>query len=212
MSSLGTSSNEMPINHIEIPINSNDIEAKPGQDIEENNIENSQMSQWLLAAVLGARNGLISVTLVMVAVEALNEDIKTMLLAGFAGLVAGACSMPVEEFVSVDTMLDTEVAQMKVQYNKQGEVEEDDKILNPFHASIASTIGFSIGAMVPMLSAVFVRDYKIRVVVVVAVAILAWLVYRGVRVVIAKSKTRLRRTWNQSTDWRLDDYSYYFWL
>ncbi|KAL2343726.1 hypothetical protein Fmac_005011 [Flemingia macrophylla] len=213
MASLGTSSNEMPISHIEIPINSNDIEAKPNQDIEESNIvENSQIAQWLLAAALGAKNGLISVSLVMIGVEALNEDITVMLLAGFAGLVAGACSVPVEEFVSVDSQLDTEVAQMKVHSNKQGEVEEDDKLLNHFQTSIASAIGFFIGAIVPLLSAVFIRDYKIRLVFVVVVSMLTWLVFRGVREVHGKNKTRVRTNRHQNADWRLDDYGYYFWL
>ena len=99
MASLGTSSNEMSIDHIEILIiHSNDIEAKPSQYIEENNIEYCQ-AQWLREAVFGAKNGLVLINLLMVGVEALNEDIIIMLLAGFAGLVVGACSMAIEEFV-----------------------------------------------------------------------------------------------------------------
>ena len=100
MASLGTSSNEMSIDHIEILIiHSNDIEAKPSQYIEENNIDYSQRAQWLREAVFGAKNGLVLINLLMVGVEALNEDIIIMLLAGFAGLVVGACSMAIEEFV-----------------------------------------------------------------------------------------------------------------
>ncbi|TKY59540.1 Vacuolar iron transporter-like 4 [Spatholobus suberectus] len=211
MASLGTSSNEMPINHIEIPIHSNDIEAKPSQDTDQNHIEYSQRAQWLQAAVLGAKNGLVSVTLLIMGVEALNEDITTMLLTGFAGLVAGACSVAIDEFLSVDTRLNTEEAQMKVHTNKHKEVEEVDKLLNPFQGSIASTIGFSIGAVVPLLATVFISDYKIRLLVVVAVTILALLVFGGVGVVLGKSKTPVRRTCD-SADWRLDDYGYYFWL
>ncbi|KAK7400273.1 hypothetical protein VNO78_11477 [Psophocarpus tetragonolobus] len=209
---LGCSSNDMPINHIEILVHSNDIEAKPSQDTEENNIEYSRRAQWLRAAVLGAKHGLVSVTLVMMGVEALNEDITTMLLAGFAGLVAGACSMPIEESASIDTHRDTEIAQMKVHHNKHKEVEEDDKLLNPFQASIASAFGFSIGAMLPLIAAIFIMDYKIRLLVVVAVAILAMLVFGGAGIVLGKNKTPVERTWDQSADWRLDDYGYYFWL
>ncbi|KAG5029122.1 hypothetical protein JHK87_012636 [Glycine soja] len=181
-------------------------EAKRSQDIAENNIDYSQRAQWLREAVFGAKNGLVLINLLMVGVEALNEDIIIMLLAGFAGLVVGACSMAIEEF------LDTEVAQMKVHNNKHKGVEEDDKQLNPFQASIASAIGFSIGAVVSMLAAVFVWDYKIRLLV-FAVPILALLVFGGVGIVLGKSKTPVRRTYDRdSADWRLDDYGYYFWL
>jgi len=101
---------------------------------------------------------------------------------------------------------------MKVHNNKHKGVEEDDKQLNPFQASIASAIGFSIGAVVSMLAAVFVWDYKIRLLV-FAVPILALLVFGGVGIVLGKSKTPVRRTYDRdSADWRLDDYGYYFWL
>ncbi|CAJ1935978.1 unnamed protein product [Sphenostylis stenocarpa] len=206
MASLGTSSNEMPINHIEILIHSNDIEAKPNQEMEENNIENSQREQWLGAAVFGVKTGLALTTLLMMAVEALNEDIIAMLLAGFSGLVAGAWSMQIKAFVSVDT----EVAQMKVHHINHKEVDEDDRLLNPFQASLASALGFSIGVMVPLLAAVFIRDYKIRLLV-ISVAILALLVFGGIGAVLGKSKTPVRRT-SDSGDWRLDDYGYYIWL
>lgn len=211
MTSLGTGGNEMPINHIEIFIHCNDIEVKPSQHIEENNMEYSQITQRLLAAVCGAKKGLVLVTLLMMGVEILNEDITIILLAGLAGLVAGACILAIEEFVSVDTQLEIEVAQMKVHDNKHKEVENDDEGLNPFQASIASAIGYSIGAAVPMLAAVFIRDCKMRMLV-VAVAMLALLVFGGIGVVLGKSKTPVRRTWDQNDDWRLDDYGYYFWL
>ncbi|KAL5174971.1 Nodulin-21 [Glycine soja] len=210
MASLGTSSNEMSIDHIEILIiHSNDIEAKPSQYIEENNIEYCQRAQWL-GAVFGAKNGLVLITLLMMAVEALNEDITTMLLAGFAGLVVGASGMAIEEYVCAQ--LDTEVAEMKVHNNKHKEVEEDDEQLNPFQASITSAIGFSVGAAVSVLAAVFIRDYKIRLLV-FAVSILAFFVFGGVGTVLGESKTPVRRTCDcDSADWRLDDYGYYFWL
>jgi len=194
----------MPIDHVEILEHSNDIEANPNQDVEENNTEYSKRAQCLGAAVFGAKTGLFITTLLMMAIEALNEQIIAMLFAGFLGLVAGACSMPIEEFVSVDT----EVAQMKVHDNKHYKVEEHDKLLNPFEASLASVIGFLIGGMVPVLTAVFVRDYKLLV---ISVAILALLVFGGIVSVLTKSKTLVRRT-GDSGDWRLDNYGYYFWL
>lgn len=101
---------------------------------------------------------------------------------------------------------------MKVHNNKHKGVEEDDKQLNPFQASIASAIGFSVGAAVSVLAAVFIRDYKIRLLV-FAVSILAFFVFGGVGTVLGESKTPVRRTCDcDSADWRLDDYGYYFWL
>ncbi|XP_014490117.1 vacuolar iron transporter homolog 4-like [Vigna radiata var. radiata] len=206
MDSLGTSSNEMPINHVENLNHSNDIEANPNQDMEENNIEYSEREHCLGLAVFGAKTGLFITTLLMIAIEALNENIIVMLLAGFLGVVVGACSMPVEGFVSVDT----EVAQMKVHHKEQNEMEEDDKLLNPFQASLASAIGFSIGGMVSVLTAAFIRDYKLRLLV-ISLAMLALLVFGGMIAVIRKSKTLVRRN-GDSGDWRLYDYGYYFWL
>ena len=49
----------------------------------------------------------------MMGVGAVKHDIKAMILSGFAGLVAGACSMAIGEFVSVYSQLDIEVAQRK---------------------------------------------------------------------------------------------------
>ncbi|QCD84053.1 Ccc1 family [Vigna unguiculata] len=194
MDSLGTSSNEMPINHVEILKHSNDIEAN---DMEENNIKYYEREQCIGAAVFGVKTGLFVTTLLMTAIEALNENIIViMLLAGFLGLVAGACSMPIEEFVSVDT----EVAQMKVHHNEHNEVEEDDNLLNPFQASLASGIGFSIGGMLSVLTAVFIRDYKLRLLV-ISVAMLALLVFGGMIAVLRKSK--LVRRSGDSGDWRL---------
>ena len=186
MDSLGTTSNEMPINHLEILAHSNDIEANPNQDMEEYNIEYSERAQCLGAAVFGAKTGLFITTLLMMAIEALNENIIAMLLAGFLGLVAGACSMPIEEFVSADT----KVAQMEVHDNKHYKVVEDDKLLNPFQASLASAIGFSIGGMVPVLADVFIKDYKLLV---ISVAILALLVFGRIGSELTKSKRLVRR-------------------
>ncbi|XP_027347630.1 vacuolar iron transporter homolog 1-like [Abrus precatorius] len=207
MASLGISNNEMSFNHIEIPIHSNDIESELGQVPEEKNIDYSQRAQWLHASVLRANDGLVSVTSLMMCVGALTEDITTMLLAGFAGLVAGACTMAIGGFISVYTQLDIEIAQMKsereINNNKEKEVEEDEKLANPFQANIASAIAFSVGAVVPLLAAAFIRDYKIRLAFVAALASLALLIILG--------KT-LVRSYGQSVEWRLDDYGYYFWL
>jgi VIT1/CCC1 family predicted Fe2+/Mn2+ transporter len=173
----------------------NDIESKPNhvQENEENNIINySQRAQWLRAALLGANDGLVSITSLMLGVGAVNEDIKTMLLAGFAGLIAGACSMGIGEFVSVYTQLDIMVAQMKRENKISNTIIEDhEKLLpNPFQAAIASAIAFSFGATVPLLGAALVRNYKIRLVIVVVMASFALLVFGGVGAILGKTSVK----------------------
>ncbi|CAN4080412.1 unnamed protein product [Withania somnifera] len=64
-------------------------------------------AQWLRAAILGANDGLLSTTSLMLGVGAAkDQDQQSMVLSGIAGALAGACSMAVGEFVSVSTQLD----------------------------------------------------------------------------------------------------------
>ncbi|KAL1295469.1 hypothetical protein HN51_056344 [Arachis hypogaea] len=121
----------------------------------------SKRSQWLRAAVLGANDGLVSTAALMMGVGAVREDMKAMVLSGFAGLVAGACSMAIGEFVSVYSQLDIEIAQMKRRQQQEDEKEKKG-LPNPLQAAAASAFAFSVGAMVPLLAASFVRDYKLR--------------------------------------------------
>lgn len=63
---------------------------------------------WLRAAVLGANDGLISTASLIVGVAAATNERSPILVAGFAGLTAGALSMAAGEYVSVSSQLDTE--------------------------------------------------------------------------------------------------------
>lgn len=65
---------------------------------------------WLRAAVLGANDGILSVGSMMVGVAAAQSDHPAVLLAGVAGLTAGALSMAAGEYVSVSSQADTEDA------------------------------------------------------------------------------------------------------
>ncbi|MFN8653684.1 MAG: VIT family protein [Gemmatimonadales bacterium] len=67
---------------------------------------------WLRAAVLGANDGLISTSSLIVGVAAANATKGPVLLAGLAGLVAGALSMAAGEYVSVSSQADTEEADL----------------------------------------------------------------------------------------------------
>lgn len=67
---------------------------------------------WLRAAVLGANDGLVSTASLIVGVAAANPDKAAILLAGGAGLVAGAMAMAAGEYVSVSSQSDTEKADL----------------------------------------------------------------------------------------------------
>lgn len=84
---------------------------------------------WLRAAVLGADDGIVSTASLMIGVAASSASKETILVAGIAGLVAGALSMAAGEYVSVSSQRDAE--QADIQREKQelatdpkGELEE----------------------------------------------------------------------------------------
>ncbi|CAJ2629876.1 unnamed protein product [Trifolium pratense] len=162
--------------------------------IESNEFDYSKRSQWLRAAVLGANDGLVSTASLMMGVGAVKQDIKAMILSGFAGLVAGACSMAIGEFVSVYSQLDIEIAQLKREKNieigdniKEEDVIEKESLPNPLQAAAASALAFSIGAMVPLLAASFIKDYKVRVGVVLGAVSFALVVFGWLGAVLGKA-------------------------
>ncbi|EXC19907.1 hypothetical protein L484_017884 [Morus notabilis] len=152
----------------------------------------SKRSQWLRAAVLGANDGLVSTASLMMGVGAVKQDIKVMILTGFAGLVAGACSMAIGEFVSVYSQLDIEIAQMKRERSgPAAEIIEDAQgekdLPNPLQAAAASALAFSVGAIVPLLAASFIKEYRVRLGVVAAAVTLALVVFGWLGAVLGKS-------------------------
>ncbi len=70
----------------------------------------SQRLNWLRAGVLGANDGIVSVASLVVGVAGATTDTPALLLAGVAGLVGGAISMALGEYVSVSSQRDSERA------------------------------------------------------------------------------------------------------
>jgi len=68
---------------------------------------------WLRAAVLGANDGIVSTASLIVGVAAAEPTRSSVLVAGIAGLVAGAMSMAAGEYVSVSSQADTENADLQ---------------------------------------------------------------------------------------------------
>ncbi|MEZ5550053.1 MAG: VIT family protein [Pseudomonadales bacterium] len=84
---------------------------------------------WLRAAVLGANDGIVSTASLIVGVMAASADLESTLVAGIAGLVAGAMSMAAGEYVSVSSQADTERAdlikeRMALDEEPEAELEE----------------------------------------------------------------------------------------
>ncbi len=79
---------------------------------------------WLRAAVLGANDGILSTSSLVLGVAAAHASHGNILLAGVAGLAAGSMSMAAGEYVSVHSQADTEQAELKIE---RAELEADDK-------------------------------------------------------------------------------------
>ncbi|KAL7119458.1 hypothetical protein ACP275_02G064600 [Erythranthe tilingii] len=167
----------------------------PNQPEEDEEVfDYSKRAQWLRAAILGANDGLVSIASLMMGVGAVKDDIKAMILTGFAGLFAGACSMAIGEFVSVYSQRDIEIAQVKrekinniittTNNNNTGGNEKEKRLPNPFQAALASALAFTLGAVMPLLAAGFVTDRDVRLAVVVGATTLALAAFGGVGAVL----------------------------
>ncbi len=73
------------------------------------------MLNWLRAGVLGANDGIVSTAGLVIGVAAATTTSSTIATAGFAGLVAGAVSMALGEYVSVSTQRDSEQSLIKLE-------------------------------------------------------------------------------------------------
>ena len=79
---------------------------------------------WLRAAVLGANDGILSTSSLVLGVAAAHATHSNIVVAGVAGLVAGAMSMAAGEYVSVHSQADTEQADLALE---RAELKTDDK-------------------------------------------------------------------------------------
>ena len=89
----------------------------------------SERIGWLRAAVLGANDGIVSTSSLVVGVAAAATTSHEVLVAGVAGLVAGALSMAAGEYVSVSSQADTERADLALERRElaaQPKSEEDE--------------------------------------------------------------------------------------
>ncbi|KAI9157278.1 hypothetical protein LWI28_019699 [Acer negundo] len=225
-------------------------------DVDDEHRRLVQRSQWIRAAILGANDGLLSTTSLMLGVGAAKEDRRSMVLSGLAGALAGAFSMAVGEFVSVSTQRDIErsiniTSNVKIPADQHHPVKQSEKALaaisnvastniftaknekmsplyfspgrspmmkvitedaktntkklssprkeiedqevlpNPFKAAVASAMAFLCGSFVPLLPALLVTRYIIRMVVIVIVTTIALAVFGGFGAHLGSSPIRV---------------------
>ncbi len=108
------------------------------------------------AAVLGANDGLVSTSSIVVGVAGAGLDRNAIFTAGMAALVAGALSMAVGEYVSVSSQSDAEKVHIRKVHG--GDMSAHD-ITNPFQAAFASLVSFTIGGLIPFLVIILSPDH-----------------------------------------------------
>jgi vacuolar iron transporter family protein len=97
------------------------LEAGPHEDEPHEGGLNNRLN-WLRAGVLGANDGIVSTAGIVMGVAGATSDRGTILVAGVAGLAAGALSMAAGEYVSVSTQKDSELALLD---KERGELRDE---------------------------------------------------------------------------------------
>lgn len=128
----------------------------------------SQLLNRLRAAVLGANDGIVSTSSVVMGVAGAGASTKAIFTAGMAALVAGALSMAVGEYVSVASQKDAEKAHA-------AEASDDAEYTSPIQAAVTSLLAFSAGGLVPFI-AVIVAPGHIRILITVLAVLVALIV------------------------------------
>lgn len=123
----------------------------------------------LRAAVLGANDGIVSTSSVVMGVAGATTDTRAIFTAGMAALVAGALSMAVGEYVSVSSQADAEKASV------DHELHDDMEFTNPYQAAVASLIAFTAGGLVPFLAVILAPD-SLKVPITVLAVVVALLI------------------------------------
>lgn len=110
---------------------------------------------WLRAAVLGANDGIVSTASLVLGVAAAGASSKSILIAGVAGLVAGAMSMAAGEYVSVSSQADTEHADLE---REREELAEDPEHEHAELAAIYVRRGLDVGLAANVATQLMAHD------------------------------------------------------
>ena len=110
---------------------------------------------WLRAAVLGANDGIVSTASLIIGVASAGTSHEEILLAGVAGLVAGAMSMAAGEYVSVSSQSDTEEADLLIERRS---LEENEAFEREELAKIYETRGLAPALAVEVAEQLMAHD------------------------------------------------------
>jgi vacuolar iron transporter family protein len=140
---------------------------------ETHSLQNQHLNR-LRAAVLGANDGIVSTSSVVMGVAGAGASNNAIFTAGLAALVAGALSMAVGEYVSVASQKDAEKAHFDSHHKGN---DEDHEYSSPMQAAVASLLSFVAGGLVPFIAVVITpEEYKI---VATVAAVLVALILTG---------------------------------
>ncbi|KRO28522.1 VIT1/CCC1 transporter family protein [Lactiplantibacillus fabifermentans] len=133
----------------------------------------------LRAGILGANDGIISVSGIVLGAAGADMNNTTLFFSGLAGMIAGACSMAGGEYISVSAQRDVQ-RQKLAQQQSETKLDEETSytlikaidVLNPLHASISSFCAFICGAVIPLMAISLSTD-RWRIINTVAAMIVA---------------------------------------
>ena len=146
----------------------------------------TERSGWLRAAVLGANDGIISVTSLVIGIAASGASAQTLLVSCIAGLISGAVSMAAGEYISVKSQQDIEQADLKMEahelhHNPDQELKQltahdalqahardeigifEQTLAQPLQAAFSSAFSFSVGAVCPLLAILIFPAHWIQI-------------------------------------------------
>lgn len=195
--------------------NSGSLSGKVGESRIHQEHHRTHRTGWLRAAVLGANDGIVSTASLLLGVAAAHATHTGIIVAGVAGLVAGAMAMAAGEYVSVSSQADTEQADLALESagletDERSEREELATIYvqrglepglakevakqlmafdalgahardelgisetlkaRPLQAAFASGASFTVGAAIPLLTAVVITGAALMVPCIAAVSL-----------------------------------------
>jgi VIT1/CCC1 family predicted Fe2+/Mn2+ transporter len=140
----------------------------------------SQVAGTLRAGVFGINDGVVSNLALVIGVFGAGAAPATVVTAGVAGLVAGALSMAVGEYVSV-------ASQREV---LQAGVDEDDEHADPWRAAVASFVTFAFGAFVPLIPFLAAQGVPAAAVAMAATGLLLYAVGAALSVLTMRPAVR----------------------
>ncbi|XP_041993824.1 vacuolar iron transporter homolog 4-like [Salvia splendens] len=188
-------------NHMEITIPRQDTEQNHGNIRVVPEIEAFDLSlgaQWLQAAVLGAKDGFVSIASLMMGAGAVKGGVRALILTFLAGLFASACCMAIGELVHASSQLEVVIAQMKREGSANPSRPAVEAVIAqmrregsayPFRPALEATLAFSLGAFAPILMAAYITEYTVRLAVaIVASTTVALVAFGGLGAVLGRSR------------------------